>query len=180
MKHEYIVSAMLTAFQISQHSHCVRRKAGAVIIACDGTENRPEVLGWGANGMPSGHSTNVCELEASPDFVPEAGDPYGHLMTNPEVIHAEIRALAQAGDRARGAIMVCTDTPCPDCMQALKAAGISEFFFMFPYRLMGHLKGATFKISQIDHDDVLCLSQATSKQLSARIVNSIKLMEHNK
>ena len=177
MKHEYIVSAALTAFQISTHSHCVRRQAGAIIIARDAIENRPEVLGWGANGMPSGHATNCCEIPAAPDFVPQAGDPYGHLMTNPEVVHAEIRALRQAGERARGAIMVCTDTPCPECLKALNDAGIAEFYYLFDYRLTAHLQDATFKISQIDVDEVLCLSQALSKRIGHRINTNLKLME---
>lgn len=175
MKREYLVSAMLTAFQISTHSHCVRRQAGAMIIARDESENRPEVFGWGANGMPSGHETNCCEIPASPDFVPEAGDPHGHLMTNPEVVHAEIRALRQAGERARGAIMVCTDTPCPECMAALNAAGIAEFHYMFDYRLMDHLQHATFKISQLDADEVLCMIQTVGKKLESRIAASRKL-----
>lgn len=175
MKHEYLVSAMMTAFQISQHSHCVRRKAGATLIARDPAENRPVMLGWGANGMPSGHDTNCCELPASPDFVPEAGDPYGHLMTNPDVIHAEIRALQQAGESARGAIMLCTDTPCPLCMEALNKAGISKFYYLFNYRLQDHLVNATFEIIQMDADEVLCLIQSMTKRLESRITMTTKL-----
>lgn len=175
MKSEYLVSAMLTAFQISNHSHCVRRKAGAVIIARDAVENRPVVLGWGCNGMPSGHDTNCCEIPASDDFVPQAGDPHGHLMTHPDVMHAEIRALSQAGERARGAIVLCTDTPCPQCMEALDAAGIAEFHYLFDYRLMDHLQHATFKISKMDMQSVLNFQHETTNALYERIASEMEI-----
>lgn len=174
MKPEYIVSAMLTAFQISQHSHCVRRKAGAMVIARDPVENRPVVLGWGTNGMPTGHDTNCCEIPASEDFVPQEGDPYGHLMTNPSVVHAEVRALQQAGERARGAIVVCTDTPCPQCMEALNAAGIAEFYYMFDYRLMDHLAGAEFKISKMDAGEVMMFASDVTRALRVRMIADMR------
>ena len=175
MKQEYLVSAMLTAFQISQHSHCVRRKAGAVIIGRDANENRPVVLGWGCNGMPTGHDTNCCELPASDDFVPQQGDPHGHLMTNPDVIHAEVRALNQAGERARGAIVVCTDTPCPTCMAALNEAGIAEFHYLFDYRLMDHLKDAKFKIIKMSVQEVLAFQRTSASALYERMADALTL-----
>ena len=127
LKHEHIVGALATAFTIAQHSPSERRKVGAVVIARDAVENRPHILGWGANGMPTGHQTNCCEIPAPSDYVPYAGDPHAGLATHPDVVHAERRALRQAGDRAKNAIVVCTDTPCPDCMAELNALGISQF-----------------------------------------------------
>ena len=61
------------------------------------------------------------------------GEIVGQGYTHPpELDHAEIAALKQAGERARGGVMYVTLEPCchygrtPPCTQAIVAAGISE------------------------------------------------------
>lgn len=169
LKHEHIVGALATAFTIAQHSPSERRKVGAVVIARDAVENRPHILGWGANGMPTGHQTNCCEIPAPSDYVPYAGDPHAGLATHPDVVHAERRALRQAGDRAKNAIVVCTDTPCPDCMSELNARGISQFYYMFDYRLQGHLADAQFEIIRIEPSEVYSFLSRAAHAFEARL-----------
>lgn len=61
----------------------------------------------------------------------------GHTQP-PGSVHAEVMALQQAGDRARGAIMYVTLEPCchqgrtPPCTQAIIDAGVSEVHMALP------------------------------------------------
>jgi diaminohydroxyphosphoribosylaminopyrimidine deaminase/5-amino-6-(5-phosphoribosylamino)uracil reductase len=99
----------------------------------------------------NGHDTDVTHMREAL-AVAERG--WGHVSPNPmvgavvlagdEVVgrgwyegprgapHAEVRALREAGDRARGATVVCTLEPCnhhgatPPCTEALVAAGVAR------------------------------------------------------
>jgi diaminohydroxyphosphoribosylaminopyrimidine deaminase / 5-amino-6-(5-phosphoribosylamino)uracil reductase len=65
--------------------------------------------------------------------VDEGGDPLGEgWHQGPGTPHAEVMALTRAGDRARGATLVCTLEPCnrfgrtPPCTRAVIDAGVAR------------------------------------------------------
>jgi diaminohydroxyphosphoribosylaminopyrimidine deaminase / 5-amino-6-(5-phosphoribosylamino)uracil reductase len=65
--------------------------------------------------------------------VDDEGDPLGEgWHQGPGTPHAEVMALTQAGDRARGATLVCTLEPCnrfgrtPPCTRAVIDAGVAR------------------------------------------------------
>ena len=98
-----------------------------------------------------GHDTDLTHMR---EALALAERGWGHVSPNPmvgaiviagdEVVgrgwyegprgapHAEVRALRQAGDRARGATVVCTLEPCdhhgatPPCTEALLGAGVAR------------------------------------------------------
>jgi len=98
-----------------------------------------------------GHDTDVTHMR---EALALAERGLGHVSPNPmvgavvlagdEIVgrgwyegprgapHAEVRALREAGDRARGATVVCTLEPCnhhgatPPCTEALVAAGVAR------------------------------------------------------
>ena len=163
MKEQFILSGMAVAHQISTLSHALRRQVGAVIIAPDPYENRPIVLGWGVNGTPTGYHTNSCEIRIDE----QGGDVLSNLVTHDQVIHAEIRALKQAGELAKGAILLCTDSPCPDCWQALVDAGISHVYYLFEYHATKHIKG--IPVTHIDPSLILDTYEQCINHLRKRL-----------
>src|SRR5262245_30905319 len=102
-------------------------------------------------GTMDGHDTDVTHMR---EALALAERGWGHVSPRPmvgalvvadgEIVgrgwyegprgepHAEVRALHEAGDRARGATVVCTLEPCnhhgatPPCTQALLEAGVSR------------------------------------------------------
>lgn len=173
-KSDQLLSSMLAAHQISTLSHCVRRKAGAVVICRDDKERRPRILGWGVNGMPTGED-NCCELPAPDHHQAPAGDPFPHLVTNPRVIHAEIRAIQQAmqtGVQPRDMIVLCTDSPCPECAIAIDRLGIAEVFFMFSYHAAVD-PSHNFCLMHINPNLVLGMYQSSLDHLQQRIMNEV-------
>ena len=95
---------------------CSRRQVGAVVLHPDGW-----VLGWGWNALPSlSCSKGECPrgrttYEETPAFSDYTG--------NCEAIHAETRALRQAGLLARGSTIYITCEPCPGCAAEIAEAG---------------------------------------------------------
>ena len=172
LKTSHICSAMVTAHQISTLSHCERRKAGAVIICIDDVERRPRVLGWGVNGMPAGED-NCCELPAPEGHVAPAGDSHPHLVTNSKVIHAEVRAIEQAlrtGVDPRSWILLCTDSPCPECAKVIDAVGIPEVYCMFAYHTSVS-SDAKFRLLHIDPKHIGDMYHNSHLHLQQRILN---------
>src|SRR5262245_57359328 len=103
-------------------------------------------------GTMDGHDTDVTQMR---EALALAERGWGHVSPNPMVgavvlsvggsivgrgwyegpsgsPHAEVRALREAGDRARGATVVCTLEPCnhhgatPPCTDALLDAGVAR------------------------------------------------------
>jgi dCMP deaminase len=106
-------------------SYAERLKVGAVLIK----EDRPISVGY--NGMPTG-ADNKCEFEID-----------GELLTNPEVIHAEMNCIAFAaknGVSTNGCSMIITHSPCYDCAKLIKQSGIKEVFYHKEYRDISSIK----------------------------------------
>ena len=105
------------AKRVAEMSHAKRNRVGTVIVKTDQT------LATGWNGMPSGFD-NLCERVEN--------------VTNPEVIHSEINALAKiarsGGMGALGATMYITLSPCVECAKMIIQSGIIKVIYAEEYR----------------------------------------------
>lgn len=132
------------AERISQLSHGVRLKVGAVIVK----DHR--ILSYGFNGTPAGFD-NCCESKSymTPDFssITDAEaysifpyeDEIGRykLTSKPEVIHAEMNAFAKIanhGDSCSGGSIFITHSPCTECAKLILQSGITEVYYKNAYR----------------------------------------------
>ena len=121
MKEKFKSVYMKVAQDFANLSHARKLKVGAIIVK----DNR--IISVGYNGMPTGLD-NDCE-----DQVTEEGEFEAHFWykTKPEVIHAEMNAIAKVAsstESAQGASMFCTHTPCTECAKMIVHAGIKEVF----------------------------------------------------
>ena len=110
------------AIRMSQMSHCVRKKVGAVIVKND------NIISYGWNGMPAGYD-NVCELD--PD------------TTNPLVLHAEknaLKKLIRSTESSVGATMYVTMCTCQHCAIDVVDAHLARVFYLESYRTSGGLE----------------------------------------
>ena len=125
------------AEKVANLSHARRLKVGAVIVKDD------RILSYGYNGMPKGFD-NDCENEIvkEDEYYIDNGGP-AHLMltttyvTKPEVIHAEINAIAKvaaSNDSTKGATIFITHAPCADCAKMIIASGIETVNQINSYR----------------------------------------------
>ena len=109
------------AYAYAELSRAKRLKVGAVLL------NDDRIISVGYNGMPSGMD-NTCEV----------GD-----VTRPEVVHAEMNAIAFAaknGVATKGCTMVTTHSPCFECAKLLVQAGVEEIYYDVEYRLTDSLE----------------------------------------
>jgi dCMP deaminase len=107
------------AKRVSELSYGQRLKVGAVIVK----DHR--ILSYGYNGMPAGFD-NSCEYEDD-----------GVMVTKPEVIHAEINAIAKVArstESCAGATMFITHSPCVDCAKMILQSGIYTVYYNTLYR----------------------------------------------
>jgi dCMP deaminase len=102
-KREFDLVYMKIAENIATLSRCNRAKVGAVIV------KNGNIVSFGFNGTPSGFC-NTCEE---------------NNITLPEVIHAECNAILKAGERAKGADIYLTLSPCVECCKLIKQAKIN-------------------------------------------------------
>ena len=121
MKEKFKEVYMKVAQDFANLSHARKLKVGAIIVK----DNR--IISVGYNGMPTGWD-NECE-----DRQVEEGEFEAHVWykTKPEVIHAEMNAIAKVAastESADGASMFCTHTPCTECAKMIVQAGIKEVF----------------------------------------------------
>ena len=124
MKDKLINAYIKTAETFAELSHARRLHVGAIVVKDD------RIISIGYNGMPAGWDNN-CEDELH--------QPIGrvNLVTKPEVIHAEINAIAKlakstaSGD---GAVMFITHAPCLDCAKLIFQSGITKVWYKTEYR----------------------------------------------
>lgn len=126
------------AYAYAELSYAKRLKVGCLIIK-DG-----RVVSIGRNGMPSGGS-NDCEeySKGLADMEKLDDNTSTRWKTRPEVIHAEMNAIAFAakkGSSTENCIMVLTDSPCFECSKLIIQSGIKEVYYDREYRLTDSLK----------------------------------------
>ena len=111
----YLRIAKTTARQ----STCPRAKVGAVLVY----DNR--VISRGYNGAPRGCPT--CKEEGCWTY------PRGLRRSSCyKAVHAELNALLNAaygGAAIKGAEMICTHSPCLDCLKAMLNAGVKTVYY---------------------------------------------------
>lgn len=102
----------------SGKADCRRRQVGAVLV---GTCGSVHGIGW--NALPDGSCTaGECPRGLlSYDEVPASSDYRGNCVA----VHAEVRAIREAGAHALCGTMFITDEPCPGCQEAMEAESIS-------------------------------------------------------
>lgn len=124
MKDKLINAYIKTAETFAELSHARRLHVGAIVVKDD------RIISIGYNGMPAGWDNN-CEDELH--------QPIGrvNLVTKPEVIHAEINAiakLAKSTESGDGAVMFITHAPCLDCAKLIFQSGITKVWYKTEYR----------------------------------------------
>ena len=124
MKDKFISLYFDIAERVSQLSHAERLKVGAVIVKDD------RIVSYGYNGMPAGFD-NCCETQTE--------DALGQTLTvtNPEVVHAEMNAIAKVArhnDSCQAASIFITHSPCVECAKLILQSGISRVYYKYDYR----------------------------------------------
>lgn len=131
------LSAHLKAAKVyAELSHAKRLKVGAVLVKDD------RIISVGYNGMPSGGS-NECEVVDATTWPIVNGEvkndkPTHSYKTKPEVVHAEMNAIAFAaknGVATDKCVMIITDSPCFECSKLIVQSGITEVYYENEYRL---------------------------------------------
>lgn len=153
LKKELVKAHMQTAYNYANLSKAVRRKVGCIIVKDD------RIISIGYNGTPKGWDNDCEHKEYMPmildgwlspeqiqeqwpfeEYDPDSKDnkPYRYkLATKPEVLHAELNALAKVAkstESCEGASMFITCAPCYDCAKLVAESGIKEVFYSEIYR----------------------------------------------
>lgn len=120
----YMGTAMLHA----RLSKAIRAQVGAVLVTSQG------VTLTGYNGTPTGLS-NECETVTW-----NSEHELKHLITKPEVIHAELNCILKAareGVSCIGATMYVTLSPCVPCAAMMIQTGVKRLVYKEMYRDQG-------------------------------------------
>ena len=120
---------MQIAYNIANESKAIKRKVGAIIVKDN------NIIAVGYNGTPSGFD-NSCE-EKCCKGVAGAGTYKNHLITRPEVLHAESNAIAKCArsvNSSEGADIYTTTCPCLECAKMIIQAGIKNVFYAEEYK----------------------------------------------
>ena len=131
MKKKFVDFYFKVASEAANLSHARRLKVGAVIVKDD------SILSYGYNGTPGGFDNN-CENEVVDTYSQFEGAIYTtKLVTKPEVIHAEINAVAKAakkGYSCDNASMFITHAPCVECAKLISQSGFVKVYYKETYR----------------------------------------------
>ena len=115
-----------TIIGLTSNSTCIRRHTGAIVI-----NNQGSIVGMGSNGAPdnvpactdTGHCLRACV-------------PRGHSLDQCVAVHAEMNAITDAqkkGINVEGYTIICTDSPCLDCLKLIVASGITHVKYLREY-----------------------------------------------
>jgi len=108
---------MQIAEVVSRRSTCFRRNVGAIITAGN------SIVSIGYNGPPSGdpHCTgNGCAHPVNGCY---------------RAVHAEVNALDRIPDVRGPWDMYVTESPCPNCAEAIIDSVVNRVFYLHEYRL---------------------------------------------
>jgi dCMP deaminase len=140
MKPKLVQAYMKTAETFAELSHARRLHVGAIVVKDD------RIISIGYNGMPAGWD-NDCETrvyanEWSIDNnlweyqEEDSGHPY-NLKTKPEVLHAEMNAIAKLARSTESGVdadIFITHSPCLDCAKLIYQSGIKRVWYGAEYR----------------------------------------------
>ena len=134
IKKKWVTMYLDLCDRISEESHAVRLKVGAVFVSPDG------VISIGINGMPSGGS-NVCENSMDEtEFISGTINPYKivkRLITKPECSHAEEnlyqKLMLQGVSTKEGSIFI-SHSPCIQCAKIIVGSGVKLVVYRNEYR----------------------------------------------
>ena len=142
MKEKFKRAYMKTAQTFAELSSARRLHVGAIVVKDD------RIISIGYNGMPAGWDNN-CEAE----HLHEDGSIT--LKTKPEVLHAEMNAiakLARSTESGEGADLFLTHAPCIECAKLIYQSGITRVYYDKEYRSndgIEFLKKSSIEVKQI-------------------------------
>ena len=125
MKNKWENSFLKMALLVSEHSTCIRKKVGAVLVK----DNR--VISMGYNGVLP--NEEHCEdkfkdYEDNHDFY-----TLHNKFSRSNEVHAEQNCIAYAakhGIGTNGATLYVTTSPCNDCAKLIVASGIKKVVYL--------------------------------------------------
>lgn len=143
MKLEQAEFIMGSVFALAGASKSKRRATAAMLVHFH--NGFPMILSSGVNGTAPGAS-NVME---NADLT----------LSLDTVIHAEVNCLDRLEDYSLWAehddILFCTDSPCPNCLEELRTAGVNTVVYAREYRLTDHLDASDIRMFCLDIDSVV-------------------------
>lgn len=107
---------MVNCVNWAHRSVCKREggQNGAIVVS----PTLDEIWSYGYNGPAKGLPHDRCRNEPG----------------NCGCLHAEDNAISRANRSLRDGVMFATSSPCEMCAQRIIQAGISELYYLFPYR----------------------------------------------
>lgn len=155
---------MQIAYNIANESKAIKRKVGAVIVKDN------NIIAVGYNGTPSGFD-NSCE-EKCCKGVAGAGTYKNHLITRPEVLHAESNAIAKCArsvNSSEGADIYTTTCPCLECAKMIIQAGIKNVYYSEEYKSqegLNLLVKAGIQVTRISDEGLQTILKIETKTIS--------------
>lgn len=125
MNQRQLKAYMKAAYVFAELSYCRRKKVGFVLVKDD------RIISVGYNGTPKGEDNN-CEHSVTTD----SGETL--LITNPNVIHAEINALKKLEESpesiTENTVGFSTAAPCVKCAERIVKDGLKTVYYDDLYR----------------------------------------------
>jgi len=119
-----------TLIGLTSNSTCLRRRTAALVLNDHGS-----IIGMGSNGAPDGvdacTDTGICL---------RMNMPRGHSLDQCVAVHAEMNAISDAQNKGlsvSGCSIICTDSPCLDCLKLIITSGITYVKYLRSYPIAG-------------------------------------------
>ena len=163
---------MQIAYNIANESKAIKRKVGAIIVKDN------NIIAVGYNGTPSGFD-NSCEEECCKG-VAGAGTYKNHLITRPEVLHAESNAIAKCArsvNSSEGADIYTTTCPRLECAKMIIQAGIKNVYYSEEYKSQDGLNllvKAGIQVTQILDEGLQTILKIEIKNTSEEQIEELK------
>jgi dCMP deaminase len=125
MDNKWKKTFMKIAYIISEHSTCVRKQVGAILV------KDKRIISIGYNGVISG-KMHCCEIFKNIDLhSPEFYKKHGEWSANNE-IHSEVNAIiwaAKQGIKIKNSDIFITLSPCINCAKLLVQSSIKNVYY---------------------------------------------------